>query len=81
MSLQNPVTNTVYVTNFGSFARGRLVGDQRRGLQRRPALRLGREPASVTVGAGPWGLAIGQAANTIYVANNYSGDSTGQPVR
>ena len=71
----NPVTNTVYVTNFGDFAGDTVSvinGAACNGVQHSGC---GQAPASVTVGAAPWGLAIGQAANTIYVANNYGGDS------
>jgi YVTN family beta-propeller protein len=70
----NPVTNTVYVTNFGNFAGDTVSvinGATCNGTQHAGC---GHAPASVTVGPAPWGLAIDQTANTIYVANNNGGD-------
>jgi YVTN family beta-propeller protein len=70
----NPATDTVYVTNFGDFF-GNTVsvinGATCNGTQHSGC---GQAPASVTVGPVPWGLAIDQAANIIYVANNNGGD-------
>ena len=70
----NPVTDTVYVTDFGGFA-GDAVSVIN-GATCNGAQHSGCElaPASVTVGPAPWGLAIDQVANTIYVANNNGGD-------
>ena len=68
-------TGTVYVTNLGSNFSGDTVsvinaatcnGTQRSGC--------GQAPALVTVGPAPWGIAVSQASNTIYVANNNGGD-------
>jgi YVTN family beta-propeller protein len=70
----NQATHTVYVTNPGNFS-GNTVsvinaatcnGVQHSGC--------GQTPATVTVGPVPWGVAINQASNTIYVANNNGGD-------
>lgn len=72
----NPVTNTVYVTNRGPGGVGGntvsvIDGTTCNGVQHSGC---GHTPASVTVGPAPFGIAIGQATNTIYVANNNGGD-------
>ena len=71
-------TDTVYVANTGQLFAGvfgRTVsvidGTTCNGVQHSGC---GHAPASVTVGPAPFGVAIGQATNTIYVANNNGGD-------
>ncbi len=68
-------TGTVYVTDLGSNFSGDTVSvinaatcnaQQHSGC--------GQTPAQVTVGPAPWGIAVNQASNTIYVANNNGGD-------
>jgi YVTN family beta-propeller protein len=70
----NDTTDTVYVTNLGNFSGDTVSvinaatcnGTQHSGC--------GQTPARVTVGPAPWGIAVNQASNTIYVANNNGGD-------
>ena len=64
-------TDTVYVANSGTSGNGDTVsvingaacnGHTGRGC--------GRTPATVTVGSGPFAVAVDQASNTIYVPNS-----------
>ena len=71
-------TDTVYVANTGQLAAGVfghtvsvINGATCNGVQHTGC---GQTPATVTVGPAPFGIAINQAANTIYVANNNGGD-------
>jgi DNA-binding beta-propeller fold protein YncE len=70
----NQITDTVYVTSLGNFT-GKTVSVIN-GATCNAASRTGcrQKPATVTVGPAPFGIAIDQATNTIYVANNNGGD-------
>jgi YVTN family beta-propeller protein len=70
----NQITDTVYVTSLGNFT-GKTVSVIN-GATCNAASRTGcrHKPATVTVGPAPFGIAIDQATNTIYVANNNGGD-------
>jgi YVTN family beta-propeller protein len=70
----NQITDTVYVTSLGNFT-GKTVSVIN-GATCNAAGRTGcrQKPATVTVGPAPFGIAIDQATNTIYVANNNGGD-------
>jgi len=66
----DPVTDTVYVTNIGPKDEGDTVsvidaatcsGEVQSGC--------GQTPAQVTVGSGPFGIAVNTATDTVYVAN------------
>jgi YVTN family beta-propeller protein len=66
----DPVTDTVYVTNLGPKDEGDTVSvidaatcnaDDRSGC--------GQTPAEVTVGSGPFGIAVNPTTDTVYVAN------------
>jgi YVTN family beta-propeller protein len=67
----DPVTDTVYVTNLGPKDEGDTVSvidaatcnaDDRSGC--------GQTPAEVTVGSGPFGIAVNPTTDTVYVANS-----------
>lgn len=71
-------TDTIYVANTGQLFAGVLGhtvsvinGATCNGVQHTGC---GLAPATVTVGPAPFGIAISQATNTIYVANNNGGD-------
>jgi YVTN family beta-propeller protein len=71
-------TDTIYVANTGQLFAGVLGhtvsvinGATCNGVQHTGC---GQTPATVTVGPAPFGIAINQATNTIYVANNNGGD-------
>jgi YVTN family beta-propeller protein len=71
-------TGTVYVANTGQLFAGVfghtvsvINGATCNGVQHTGC---GQTPATVTVGPAPFGIAINQATNTIYVANNNGGD-------
>jgi YVTN family beta-propeller protein len=71
-------TDTVYVANTGQLFAGVfghtvsvINGATCNGVQHTGC---GQTPATVTVGPAPFGIAINQASNTIYVANNNGGD-------
>jgi YVTN family beta-propeller protein len=68
-------TATVYVTDLGSNFSGDTVSVINAATcNARQHSGCGQTPAQVTVGPAPWGIAVGQASNTIYVANNNGGD-------
>jgi DNA-binding beta-propeller fold protein YncE len=71
-------TDTVYVANTGQLFAGVfghtvsvINGATCNGVQHTGC---GQTPATVTVGPAPFGIAINQATNTIYAANNNGGD-------
>jgi YVTN family beta-propeller protein len=71
-------TNTIYVANTGQLFAGVfghtvsvINGATCNGVQHTGC---GQTPATVTVGPAPFGTAINQATDTIYVANNNGGD-------
>lgn len=64
-------TRTVYVANNGDNTVSVINAATCNGTQRSGC---GQAPALVTVGPAPWGIAVSQASNTIYVANNNAGD-------
>ena len=71
-------TDTIYVANTGQLFAGIfghtvsvINGATCNGVQHTGC---GQTPATITVGPAPFGIAIDQATNTIYVANNNGGD-------
>ena len=78
----NMATDTVYVANSGTSGNGDTVsvingaacnGHTGRGC--------GRVPATVTVGSSPFGVAVDQASDTIYVARQQRRDGVGHQRR
>jgi YVTN family beta-propeller protein len=70
----NQVTDTVYVTSLGQFTGNTVSVINGATCNAAQQSGCGQTPATVTVGPAPWGIAIDQATNTIYVANNNGGD-------
>jgi YVTN family beta-propeller protein len=66
----DPITDTVYVTDLGSSDQGDTVsvidGATCNALVRSGC---GDPPATVTVGSGPFGIAVNPTTDTVYVAN------------
>jgi YVTN family beta-propeller protein len=66
----DPVTHTVYVTDLGASDQGDTVsvidGDTCSALVQSGC---GDAPATVTVGSGPFGIAVNPTTDTVYVAN------------
>jgi DNA-binding beta-propeller fold protein YncE len=70
----NTVTDTIYAANPGTSGNGDTVsvidGNTCNGTDHSGC---GRAPATVTVGSGPFGVAVDQSTNTVYTANNNDG--------
>jgi YVTN family beta-propeller protein len=75
----NPATDSVYVANTGQLfttADGSTVSViNGASCNASETSGCGQVPASVTVGRAPFGVAIDQATDTIYVVNNMGGDT------
>jgi DNA-binding beta-propeller fold protein YncE len=70
----NQATHTLYVTNPGNFSGKTVSVINTATCNAVQHSGCGQTPATITVGPVPWGIAINQASNTIYVANNNGGD-------
>ncbi|HEY2125844.1 MAG TPA: hypothetical protein VGH77_01520 [Streptosporangiaceae bacterium] len=70
----NTVTDTIYAANPGNSGNGDTVsvidGVTCNGTDHSGC---GRAPATVKVGSGPFGVAVDQTSNTVYVSNNNDG--------
>jgi DNA-binding beta-propeller fold protein YncE len=77
----NPTTDSIYVANAGQFgaadsALGRTVSlIDGATCNATDHAGCGRPATTVTVGVAPFGVAVDQSTNKIYVANNTGGDS------
>jgi YVTN family beta-propeller protein len=70
----NQITDTVYVTSLGNFTGKTVSVINGATCNAARQTGCGHKPATITVGPAPFGIAIDQATNTIYVANNNGGD-------
>jgi YVTN family beta-propeller protein len=70
----NQITDTVYVTSLGNFTGNTVSVINGATCNAARQTGCGHKPATITVGPAPFGIAIDQATNTIYVANNNGGD-------
>ena len=75
----NPTTNTVYVADSGTVFKGSVFGHtvsviNGASCDGTVVSGCGQSPAQVTVGSGPWGIAVDPDTNVIAVADGDSGD-------
>jgi DNA-binding beta-propeller fold protein YncE len=75
----NPTTNTIYVSDSGAIFKGPVFGDtvsvvNGAACDSTVVSGCGQSPAQVTVGSGPWGIAVDPDTNIIAVADGDSGE-------